>query len=108
MPEQTFSEITQKIHSLKLQIKDLQKKIVIHEVLPKEIFVKILKKICYKSINLARGTCTHWKNVIDSFNLVEETWGKNFQDFFSLEMSYSKRFFHFSQDICINSIKSME
>ena len=77
MPEQTFSEITQKIHSLKLQIKDLQKKIVIHEVLPKEIFVKILKRICYNSINLARGTCMHWKNVIDNFNLVEETCGKN-------------------------------
>ena len=76
MPELTLSEITQKIQFLKLQIKDLENKIVIHKVLPKEIFVMILKKLCYKSINLARNTCSHWRNVIDSFNLVEEIWGK--------------------------------
>ena len=76
MPELTLLEITQKIQFLKLQIKDLENKIVIHKVLPNEIFVMILKKLCYKSINLARSTCSHWRNVIDSFNLVEEIWGK--------------------------------
>ena len=65
------------MQQMKLQYEELAKGIVIHKALPSEIFVMILKRLCYKSINLARGTCTHWKNVIDSFNLVEEIWGKN-------------------------------
>ena len=43
----------------------------IHEILPKEIFVMILKKLRYKSINVAIGTCKYWKKVIEDFNLVE-------------------------------------
>ena len=65
------------MQQMKLQYEELAKGIVIHKALPSEIFVMILKRLCYKSINLARGTCTHWKSVIDSFNLVEESWGKN-------------------------------
>ena len=41
----------------------------IHEVIPQEILVMILKKLCLKSIGIARGTCKKWKNVIDDFKI---------------------------------------
>ena len=43
----------------------------IHEILPQEIFVMILKKLRHKSITVAMGTCKHWKKVIEDFNLVK-------------------------------------
>ena len=46
-------------------------KIVPHEILPKEIFVKILKKLSYNSIIDARSTCQQWKNIIDNFNILK-------------------------------------
>ena len=55
---------------------DQNRKIIIHEVLPPEIFVKILKKLGYKSICVARGTCQHWKKVIDSHELIKAAKGK--------------------------------
>ena len=42
----------------------------IHEIIPEEIFVMILKKLDFKSMALARGTCTEWRNVIDGFELL--------------------------------------
>ena len=42
----------------------------IHEILPEEIFVMILKKLDYKSLTTARDTCTKWRNVIDGFELL--------------------------------------
>ena len=44
---------------------------VIHEILPQEIFVMILKKLRHKSISVAMGTCRHWKKVIEDFDLVK-------------------------------------
>ena len=64
------------IQQLKLQYEELAKEIVIHKALPREIFVIILRNLSYESINIARGTCTHWRDVIDSFKLVDNTWGK--------------------------------
>lgn len=43
----------------------------IHEILPPEIFEKILKILGFKSIKVARRTCKQWKKFIDDFKLVE-------------------------------------
>ena len=44
---------------------------LIHEILPKEIFVKILKKLGYKSISFARLTCKRWNKIIHDFGLIK-------------------------------------
>ena len=44
---------------------------LIHEILPKEIFVKILKKLGYKSISFARLTCKRWNKIIYDFGLMK-------------------------------------
>ena len=43
----------------------------IHEKLPIEIFVKILRLLNFNDVSLARRTCKDWKNIIDKFELVE-------------------------------------
>ena len=48
----------------------------IHETLPNEIFVKILKMLGYKSIKIALATCKRWKQVIDNFKIVEAAYCK--------------------------------
>ena len=42
----------------------------IHNVLPKEIFVLILKKLAYKSICASSQTCRDWYNIINDFKLI--------------------------------------
>ena len=42
----------------------------IHNVLPKEIFVLILKKLGYKSICASSQTCRDWYNIINDFKLI--------------------------------------
>ena len=49
---------------------------VIHEILPKEMFVKILKMLDFKSLCIAKGTCQDWKCIIEF--LVKEISGKYF------------------------------
>ena len=49
---------------------------IIHEVLPNEIFVKVLKNLDHKSTNVARGTCTKWKQIIDKFELRKSSFKK--------------------------------
>ena len=66
----------QNTNDVKIIMTDQNRKIIIHEVLPPEIFVKILKKLGYKSIGVARGTCQHWKKVIDSYELIKAAKGK--------------------------------
>ena len=44
----------------------------IHEILPTEIFVNILKRLDFKSIVNAKRTCKNWKKIIEDFKLVEE------------------------------------
>ena len=46
-------------------------RVVVHEILPEEIFVMILKKLRQKSISVAIGTCQYWKKIIEDFNLVK-------------------------------------
>ena len=43
----------------------------IHEFLPVEVFVNILKKLDFKSIVVAKRICKRWKEVIEEFGLVE-------------------------------------
>ena len=49
---------------------------LIHELLPAEMFVMILKKLGYKSLSFARLTCKEWKKVIDDFGLAKAALGK--------------------------------
>ena len=42
----------------------------IHEVLPEEIFVMILKKLDFKSLTMSRGICTSWRRIVDGFELL--------------------------------------
>ena len=74
-----IQQLKVQIQQLKLQCEELAKGIVIHEALPREIFVMILRNLSYKSINVARGTCTHWRDIIKNFKLVKEIWGKQSQ-----------------------------
>ena len=43
----------------------------IHEFLPVEVFVNILKKLDFKSIVVAKRICKRWKEIIEEFGLVE-------------------------------------
>ena len=43
----------------------------IHDTLPTEIFVKILKMLGFKSIKIALATCKRWKQSINDFKIVE-------------------------------------
>ena len=54
---------------------------LVHETLPNEIFVKILKMLGYKSIKNALATSKRWKQIIDDFKIVEVIFSKlNFLD----------------------------
>ena len=65
----TFSNMSQ-VKRIKLS--------TIHEILPDEIFVMILKMLDYKSLTISRGTCKKWRTVIDGFELLSM---KNFCKF---------------------------
>ena len=45
---------------------------VIHEILPKEMFVRVLRFLDFKTISIARKTCKEWKRIIDLFNLSKD------------------------------------
>ena len=80
MSKLPFPVIARKMHFLRLQLEELASEIVIHEVLPNEIFIMILKKLSYSSINISRETCKHWKDIIDRFELVEAVMRKYIVD----------------------------
>ena len=44
----------------------------IHDVLPQEIFVMVLRFLDYRSIITARGTCKTWRSIIDQFHLITD------------------------------------
>ena len=44
---------------------------VVHEILPKEIFEKVLKNLGLESIILAKSTCRYWRKFIIEFDLVK-------------------------------------
>ena len=64
------------------EVKDLTLA-AIHEILPTEIFVMILKKLGSKSIWNAKLTCREWKKVIDDFRIMKSAIGK-FESFKTL------------------------
>ena len=43
----------------------------IHEFLPVEVFVNILKKLDFRNIVAVKRICKRWKEVIEEFRLVE-------------------------------------
>jgi len=45
---------------------------VINEILPKEMFVRVLRFLDFKTISIARKTCKEWKRIIDLFNLSKD------------------------------------
>ena len=49
---------------------------LIHELLPAEMFVMILKKLGYKSLCNASLTCKKWKKIIYDFKLAKPALGK--------------------------------
>ena len=57
------------IHKMPGQAKKL-KLAMVHEIIPEEIFVMILKKLDFKNLAIARGVCSKWRSVIDGFELL--------------------------------------
>ena len=54
------------------------KLVVIHEILPEEIFVMILKMLDFKNLAMARGICSRWRKIINGFELLSlKNHGKN-------------------------------
>ena len=49
----------------------------VHDILPTKIFGKVLKKLGFKSLKTARGTCKQWRKIIDDFKLVKHASCKN-------------------------------
>ena len=43
----------------------------IHNVLPQEMFIKILKMLDYETMNIARRVCKKWEFLIDEFKLTK-------------------------------------
>ena len=43
----------------------------IHEILPQEIFVMILKNLGFKSVTISRRVCHFWNRIIIDFQLTE-------------------------------------
>ena len=64
----------------------------IHEILPQEIFVIVLKKLGYDSISVAQSTCQKWKKVIDDFKLMKVAASKYFFD--NQFTNETKTYFH--------------
>ena len=42
----------------------------IHEIIPEEIFVMILKKLDFKSLTMIRDICITWRRIVDGFELL--------------------------------------
>ena len=49
---------------------------LINQVLPIEMFKKILEKLDIKSLFFTKQTCKHWKKIVDEFKLVEKVSSK--------------------------------
>ena len=58
----------------------------IHEILPQEILVMILKKLGYDSISVARSTCQNWRKVIDDFKLMKTAASKYFSSIINTQI----------------------
>ena len=45
---------------------------LINQLLPTEVLKKILEKLDFEGIRLAKLICTHWRDIIDGFKLVKQ------------------------------------
>ena len=66
----------------------------IHEILPNEIFEKILKNLGYKDIQSARNACVQWRKVVDGVKLMKIIKCK-FDRIFSSQLDFFKFLFKF-------------
>ena len=48
----------------------------INAVLPTELLKKILENLDFKSVDSARQSCKHWKEIVDTFELRKKALGK--------------------------------
>ena len=46
------------------------------DILPTELWKKILKNLDYVSLGFAKQTCKRWKDIVDVFELVQRASGK--------------------------------
>ena len=46
------------------------------DVLPTELWKKILKNLDYVSLGFAKQTCKRWNEIVDVFDLVQQASGK--------------------------------
>ena len=53
----------------------------IHEILPQEIIVMILKNLGFKSVTISRRVCHYWNRIIVDFQLAEAA-SSNFEFYF--------------------------
>ena len=71
----------------------------IHEIIPKEILVMILRKLNLKSISLARRTCKHWNEVIYDFKIREPHLCKCVKDHIKSKKIKDNKLHNFSKTI---------
>ena len=70
----------------------------VNHVLPTEVLKKILEKLDFKSLGLARQTCKCWKEIIDVFELVKQAYRKSIVSCthtYSTKLFFLSIFFHF-------------
>ena len=61
----------------------------VNQVFPTELLKKILERLDIKSLCSAKQTCKHWKNIIDTFELLENASSKYLElKWFTIYKSY--------------------
>ena len=67
--------------------------VVIHEIVPAEIYVKIFKILGYKSICFSRLTCKRWNKIIQDFGLFKMAMSKLKIKSLKTILSHTKSYF---------------
>ena len=67
--------------------------VVIHEIVPAEIYVKIFKILGYKSISFSRLTCKRWNKIIQDFGLFKMAMSKLKIKSLKTILSHTKSYF---------------
>ena len=64
----------------------------VNQAFPTEILKKILERLDIKSLCSAKQTCKHWKNIIDTFKLLENASSKYLElKWFTIFKSYLQK-----------------
>ena len=69
------------------------RELVIHEIIPAEIYVKIFKKLGYKSICFSKLTCKRWNKIIQDFGLFKMAMSKLKIKSLKTILSHTKSYF---------------